>query len=157
MAGHIVVGRQARRRWPRWIIANRKSSNHIEKSEGDTSARARSGFLSGRSCRDVVELCGHDEVVLVQAFDLLRFQGDGHVAPAEADVGVMTLGFRKIGHLPDEGKRLREVPELERSLNPPRLVLNTPLRRLTLMSADFVRRKGWNAASTWSAGFRREG
>jgi hypothetical protein len=82
---------------------------------------------------------------------------DGHVAPAEADVGVMPLGFRKIGHLPDEAERLGEVPELERSLNPPRLVLNTPFGRLTLMSADFVRRKGWNAASTRSAGFRREG
>ena len=71
---------------------------------------------------------------------------NGHVAPAEADVGVMPLGFRKIGHLPDEAERLGEVPELERSLDP-LLVLNTPLGRLTLMSADFVRPKGWNAAS----------
>jgi hypothetical protein len=111
--------------------------------------------LSGRACRDAVELCGHDEVVLVQALDLLRLQGDGHVAPAEADVGVMTLGFRQMCNLPDEGKRLCEVPELERSLKPP-LVLNTPLGRLTVMSADFVRRKGRDAASSWGTGFRRE-
>ena len=51
----------------------------------------------------------------------------------------MPLGFRKIGHLPDEAERLREVPELERALNPP-LVLNTPLGRLRLMSSDFLRR-----------------
>jgi hypothetical protein len=58
-------------------------------------------------------------------------------------------------NLPDEGKRLCEVPELERSLKPP-LVLNTPLGRLTVMSADFVRRKGRDAASSWGTGFRRE-
>ena len=80
------------------------------------------------------------EVVLVQAFDLLRLQGNGHVAPAEADVGVMPLGFRKIGHLPDEAERVGEVPELECSLNPLSFVLNTPLRRLTLMSTDLFRR-----------------
>ena len=97
------------------------------------------------------------EVVLVQAFDLLRLQGNGHVAPAEADVGVMALGFRKIGHLPDEAERLSEVPELECSLNPLSFVLNTPLGRLTVISADFVRRKRWNAPSTRSAGFRSEG
>ena len=73
--------------------------------------------------------------ILVQAHDLLRLQRDGHVAPAEADVGVMPLGFRKIDHLPNEAERLGEVPELECSLNPPRLVPNTPLRRLTVMSA----------------------
>ena len=103
--------------------SNRKRSNDIEKSGGNTGAGARSDFLSGRSCRDVVELCGHDEVVLVQALNLLRLQRDGHVAPAEADVGVMSLGFRQMCNLPDEGKRLREVPELECSRDPPRLVL----------------------------------
>src|SRR5687767_519344 len=86
---------------------------------------------------DVVELCGHDEVVLVQACDLLGLQENGHVAPAEADVGVMPLGFR-IGHLPAEAERLGEVPELECSLNPPRLVLNTPVGRLTVMSTDLL-------------------
>jgi hypothetical protein len=69
----------------------------------------------------------------------------------------MALGFRKIGHLPDEAERLSEVPELECSLNPLSFVLNTPLGRLTVISADFVRRKRWNAPSTRSAGFRREG
>ena len=69
---------------------------------------------------------------------------------------MVTFSLGEIGNLADEDERLGEVPELECSLNP-LLVLNTPVGRLTLMSADFVRRKGWNAASTRSAGFRREG
>ena len=52
----------------------------------------------------------------------------------------MPLGFRKIGHLPDKAERLGEVPKLECSLNPLSFVLNTPLRRLTLMSTDLFRR-----------------
>jgi hypothetical protein len=103
-------------------------SDDIEKSEGDTGARARSGFLSGRSRRDVVELCGIMKFILVQAHDLLRLQRDGHVASAEADVGVMPLGFRQIDHLSNEAERLGEVPELECSLNPaaPRPEHSTP-------------------------------
>ena len=46
----------------------------------------------------------------------------------------MPLGFRKIGHLPDEAERVGEVPELECSLKPLSFVL------MTLMSPDLFRR-----------------
>ena len=45
---------------------------------------------------DAIQLRGHDEVVLVQALDLLRLQRDRRVSPAEADVGMVTFGFRQV-------------------------------------------------------------
>ena len=41
----------------------------------------------------VIQLGSHDEVVLVQAFDLLRLEGHSRIAPAEADIRVMPLSF----------------------------------------------------------------
>src|SRR4051812_12266992 len=46
--------------------------------------------------RQAVELRRHDEVVLVQTFDLLSPQRDRGVAPAEGDVGMMALGLGKL-------------------------------------------------------------
>ena len=44
-----------------------------------------------RAIERSVDLARHDEIVLVQSFDFLGAQGDGHVTPAEADVGVMAF------------------------------------------------------------------
>ena len=46
---------------------------------------------SGWGCRELVGFGGEDEVILVQAFDLLGLKGNGRIAPAEADIRVMTL------------------------------------------------------------------
>ena len=46
-----------------------------------------------RAIEHSVDLARHDEIVLVQSFDFLGAQGDGHLTPAEADVGVMAFGL----------------------------------------------------------------
>ena len=46
----------------------------------------------------LIELGGYDEVVLVQAFDLLGLQRHGRVAPAEADIRMMALRLGQIGN-----------------------------------------------------------
>jgi hypothetical protein len=43
-----------------------------------------------------INLGGHDEIVLVQTFDLLRLQRHLRVAPSEADVGVMPFGLGEL-------------------------------------------------------------
>ena len=46
--------------------------------------------------RQTVELRRHDEVVLVQTFDLLGLQRDRGVAPAEEDVRIMPIDFDEL-------------------------------------------------------------
>jgi hypothetical protein len=38
-----------------------------------------------------IDLARHDEIVLVQSFDLLSAQGDDRITPAEADVRVISV------------------------------------------------------------------
>jgi hypothetical protein len=45
---------------------------------------------------ELIQLRRHYKVVLVQALDLLRLQRDRRVSPAEADVGMVTFGFRQV-------------------------------------------------------------
>ena len=44
-----------------------------------------------RTIEHSVDLARHDEIVLVQSFDLLGAQGDDRATPAEADVRVMAF------------------------------------------------------------------
>src|SRR5215204_1529671 len=61
--------------------------------------------------RQLVDFRGHDEVILVQAFDLLCLQRDCDVPPSETDVGVMTLSLSEFGDLLHECVGLSEVLE----------------------------------------------
>src|SRR5215210_7256148 len=54
---------------------------------------------------------GHDEVVLVQAFDLLRLQRDGGVAPTKANIRMVALRLGQRADVINEGECLRKVPK----------------------------------------------
>jgi hypothetical protein len=71
---------------------------------------------------EAVELGGHDEVVLVQALDLLGPQRDRRVAPAEADVGVVPL-------------RLGQFAARATKANAPRKSLNRKRRSIRVASS----------------------
>ena len=85
--------------------------------------RARTGLskvkaLIVRSFEEPVDLGRHDEIVFVQSFDLFRLHHHRDVAPAKADIGVMTFGLGELAHLLNECKRLAEVAKSERSASP---------------------------------------
>ena len=66
--------------------------------------------------RQLVDFRGHDEVILVQAFDLLCLQRDCDVPPSETDVGVMTLSLSEFGDLLNS-VCLGEILDRVRTLN----------------------------------------
>lgn len=72
----------------------------------------------------VIQLRGHDEVVLVQAFDLLGLEGHRRVAPAEADIRVMPLGFCEFSNFVHEREGLCEVLERIGPLDSASLILD---------------------------------
>src|SRR5208282_4816020 len=77
-----------------------------------------------------VDLGGHDEVVLVEAFDFLGAQRHGCAVPTKADVGVVALGLGDLADLLDKCERLAEVPKPEGPLDATRLIEKRPVRRL---------------------------
>src|SRR5918996_86794 len=108
-----------------------------------------SGRRLGRS--ETVDLGRHDEVVLVQAFDLVGVQGDGGVAPPEGDVGVMTLVLGERPHPVDEAERILEVPEPEAALDAPAFQ-ELPTRRLIKKAPGLIFAHRRDAAAAWRAG-----
>jgi hypothetical protein len=62
-----------------------------------------------RTIEHPIDLARHDEIVLVQSFYLLSAQGNRHITPAEADVGVMAFSFREFTNLLNKGKRFAEI------------------------------------------------
>ena len=46
--------------------------------------------------RKPIDLCRHDEIVLVETLDLLGAQRHSPIAPAEANVGMVTFRLRKL-------------------------------------------------------------
>ena len=56
-----------------------------------------------------INLARHDEIVLMQSFDLLGAQRDSSTAPAEADVRVMAFC---LGKLTDFLNKVERFPEL---------------------------------------------
>ena len=94
------------------------------------SAAARRGARGLAAERDRVHLGGHDEVVLVQALDLVRVEDDFGVAPAEGDVGVVPLGLGDVADAPDERHRAREVREGEAAGDARRALVEGPAGRL---------------------------
>ena len=55
--------------------------------------------LCCRLIGEPIDLGGHDEVVLVQAFDLFGLQAHGRMAPAEADIGMVAFRLGKLDRL----------------------------------------------------------
>src|SRR5271165_3447940 len=88
--------------------------------------------------RDAIELCRHDEVVLVQTLDLLGVQRDRGVAPAKPDLGMMSLGFGECGCALDEGEGLAEILETVGPLDPLCFVDQIPIRRLPAVAGSLL-------------------
>ena len=87
-----------------------------------------------------INLGSHDEIVLVQTFDLLRLQGHLRVAPPEADIGVMPFGLGEFADFLHEAERLAEVLKPERVLDLAGLVAYLPLWNLRMKALGLFRR-----------------
>src|SRR3954467_8436298 len=105
----------------------------------------------------IIQLRGHDEVVLVKTFDLLGLEGHRRIAPAEADIRVMPLGFCEIGGFVHEREGLRKVLEPIGPLNPVRVIVDRPLRHLSMENSNLLRRQWRNPATARGAGLFNEG
>src|SRR5262245_64344769 len=87
------------------IRAQRICHSRRETQESSCSRRWKTGpgcpinWELSRSIEHAVDLARHDEIVLVQSFDLLGAQRHGRVTPAEAHIGVVAFG---VGKLHDE-------------------------------------------------------
>jgi hypothetical protein len=91
---------------------------------GETDQRfLNSNHIHGTSSRSrcapeyAVNLGGHDEIVLMQSFDLLGLQRDRGITPTEADIRMMALSFCEFTNLLDKGKRLPEIAKPEAPLD----------------------------------------
>src|SRR5260370_42665770 len=83
------------------------------------------GLLAGSSLSsgcalggDAIELCRHDEVVLVQSLYLLGVQRDPRVTPAETNIGMVSFGLGERGRALDKSEGFGEVLEPVGSLDP---------------------------------------
>src|SRR5258708_6719023 len=130
----------------------RHQTGHCRRSSA--GLRGRSGSVPRLRPRDeeAVDLRRHDEVVLVEDLDLLRAQREGRVAPAEADVRMVTLRLRKIAHMLHEAQRLAEVPEAEGALDAVSIVDKLPIQGLRVEALRLVARERRNAAAAGRAG-----
>src|SRR6266403_4491144 len=77
-----------------------------------------------RAIEQPINLALHDEVVLMQSFDLLGAQRDSRTTPAEADVRVMAFC---LGKLTDFLNKAARFPEIVESNGPPDAVGHPPL------------------------------
>src|SRR5260370_11744100 len=64
-----------------------------------------------RAIEQPINLARHDEVVLMQSFDLLGAQRDSRITPAEADVRVMAFCLGKLTNFLNKGERFPEMVE----------------------------------------------
>jgi hypothetical protein len=62
---------------------------------------------SARQLRQAVDLCCHDEAVLVEALYLLRAQRHGHITPATTNFRVMAFELGEFANLLDNTKGWR--------------------------------------------------
>jgi hypothetical protein len=101
---------------------------------------------------NMVDLRGHYEIILVQAFDLLCLQRDRRITPAETHIGMMAFSFRKLAYLANEGERMSEILKPEISLNAPCLVVQPPIRSLREKTFRLPARERIYAPATRRAG-----
>ena len=111
----------------------------------------------GRASEYVVNLCGHDEVVLVQSLDLLGLQRDRRIAPSEADIRMMAFGFREFTNLLNKGKRVAEIAKPEAPLDAVSFLRQLPVWGLCVKELSLLAREWRYPPVTGSAGFASEG
>ena len=148
----LPLGARKRRRSPSWTrtlaAGSRAGSSSRCASAGsrrwhEPYVRARPERGCALGCRHAVELGGHDEVILVQALDLLGLQRDRGIAPAKGDVRMMALGLGELARPLDEAERLAEILEPVSALDLPAVVEQGPVRRLRQVALALPR---WSAA-----------
>src|ERR1700737_564819 len=100
---------------------------------------------------DAIELCRHDEIVLVQSLDLLGVQRDPGVTPAESDIGMVSFGFGERGRALDKSESLGEVLEPIGSLDPFGVIDKRPVGRLRMISCGLRFGERRYAAAAWRA------
>ena len=79
-----------------------------------------------------VDLACHDEIVLVQSFDFLGAQRDGHVTPAEADLGVMAGVLGEFTDFLNKGECFPEIAKSKGPHDVVGIVIQLPIGRLCL-------------------------
>ena len=94
-----------------------------------------------------VDLARRDEIVLVQSFDFLGAQGDGHVTPAEADVGVMAFGLGEFTDFLNKSECFPEIAKSKGPLDAVGIVTQLPIGSLCLEALGFITRERRDAAA----------
>ena len=102
-----------------------------------SSTRSRCGSASEYA----VDLSGHDEVVLMQSFDLLGLQRDRCIAPTEVDVRMMAFSFRKFTNLLNKSKRRQEIAKSEAPLDAVSFLQQLPVWGLCMKELSFLARE----------------
>src|SRR6476659_5971352 len=88
----------------------------------------------------------------MQAFDLLGLQAHRGIAPAEADVRVVRFAFGKFADRMHESERLAEISEFELALDALGVVMQLPLRHLTVETFGLLCSKRRDATLAGCAG-----
>src|SRR5262245_1152156 len=112
----------------------------------------RAGFSSGAILGEPVDFCRHDEIVFVQAFDLVGGERDIRVPPTKMNVRMMTFGLGELTHLVPEPDCFAKVRKTEASLNAARIVGELPCGRLRQQLFGSRSLKGRHAAFTGHTG-----
>src|SRR5262249_36399431 len=94
-----------------------------------------------------VDLARQDEVVLVQALDLVREHRNRRIAPAEADIGMMALFLGDGAHLVDEVECGGKILEGELPLQAMSVIHERPARRALEIAARHFEAQGFDAAT----------
>src|SRR6202022_3463433 len=95
-----------------------------------------------------VNLGGHDEIVLMQALDLLGLQGDRGIAHTEADIRMVVLRFCQFSKFLDKGKRLPEIAKPEAPFDAVSFLWKLPVWGLCMKELSFLAREWRNSPAT---------
>lgn len=103
--------------------------------------------------RQAVGLGSHDEVVAVQAANLVGPPRDGDATPLRKESGVMSFLLRESADLVCQIERLREVFETKRALQPGDAFAgdDLPFGDLLFQFGDFLVRHTWRVGATCRA------
>jgi hypothetical protein len=105
----------------------------------------------------LIDLDGHDEVVLMQSLDFLGLQGHCRIAPPEGDLGMMALGFREFADSDDKAQSFPEISEGKLALDAMRIVEQLPFPDIRSKSLGLIASERGNAASARRASLFRQG
>src|SRR5262245_25485772 len=141
--------------WGRQDQCREGIPGHLRSSIGGGGGPSRSGPLGRPSREQLVALGGEDEVVLVEALDLVRPGLHHDLAPRQVQVGVMLLALRQFADLDREVHRLAEVLEavLAADALDPVDLRHLPLGHLRLERRDLLVGERGDAAPAGDASF----